>query len=149
MRSEASAWLLKTSGVVAACAVAIGCSRQTPPPSEDAPPPEATTTARSCLRLDLTPLKIARVDEPQRRLFVVAPEAADGPIAARIRDLESCFGFTDWNGRWSLSVFSDAALARYKDDPEVEAAVKEGRWAKAYLAEYDAAARKLSRPPTR
>jgi hypothetical protein len=127
--------------------LAIGCVRQEAPAADEPPPPEATTQPRSCLRLDLTPLAIARVDEPQRRVFVVAPDAADGPIAARIRDLESCFGFTDWNGRWSLSVFTDAALARYKDDPQVEAAVKDGRWARAYLAEYDAASKKLTRNP--
>jgi hypothetical protein len=151
MHSEAS-WTssnnrFKTSGVVAAaCALAIGCARQESP-AADEPPSEATTQARSCLRLDLTPLEIARVDEPQRRLFVVAPDAAEDPIAARIHDLESCFGFTDWSGRWSLSVFTDAALARYKDDPQVEAAVKDGRWEKAYLAEYDAASKTLTRNP--
>ena len=133
--------------VAAAGALAIGCTSQDPPPASEPPPPEATTQARSCLRLDLTPLEIARVDEPQRRLFVVAPDAAEGPIAARIRDLESCFGFTDWSGRWTLSVFTDAALARYKDDAQVEAAVKDGRWARAYVAEYDAASQKLRRNP--
>jgi hypothetical protein len=131
----------------AACTLVIGCVRQEAPAADEPPPPEATTQARSCLRLDLAPLAIARVDEPQRRLFVVAPDAAEGPIAARIRDLESCFGFTDWSGRWSLSVFTDAALARYKDDPQVEAAVKDGRWSKAYLAEYDAASKTLTRNP--
>ena len=133
----------------AVAALALGCGRPEAPAADEPPPPEATTQARSCLRLDLTPLEIARVDEPQRRLFVVAPDVAEGPIAARIRDLESCFGFTDWSGRWSLSVFTDAALARYKDDPQVEAAVKDGRWAKAYLAEYDAEDKRLRLNPAR
>ena len=133
----------------AACALAIGCTSQDAPPANEPPPPEARTDARSCLRLDLTPLTIARVDEPQRRLFAVTSDQADAPIAARIRDLESCFGFTDWNESWSLSVYTDAALARYKDDPQVEAAVKDGRWARAYVAEYDAATRKLLRHPAR
>jgi hypothetical protein len=131
----------------AACALAIGCTSPDAPPANEAPPPEARTEARSCLRLDLAPLTIVRVDESQRRLFVVTSDEADAPIAARIRDLESCFGFTDWNGRWRLSLHSDAALARYKDDPQVEAAVKDGRWAKAYLAEYDAATKMLTRHP--
>ena len=130
-----------------ACALAIGCTNQEPPPANEPPPPEAKTAARSCLRLDLTPMTIARVDEPQRRLFVVTSDAAEAPIAARIRDLESCFGFTEWSGRWSLSVYTDPALARYKDDPQVEAALKDGRWAKAYVAEYDAATKKLTRNP--
>ena len=44
-------------------------------------------------------------------------------------------------------MYTDAALARYKDDPQVEAAVKDGRWARAYLAEYDAATKKLTHDP--
>ena len=130
-----------------ACALAAGCARSETPPADEPPPAEATASPRSCFRLDLTPLKIARVDEPQRRLFVVAPDAADGPIAARVHDLESCFGFTDWSGRWSLSVFTDAALARYKDDPLVAGAVRDGRWARAYVAEFSAATRKTTRNP--
>ena len=130
-----------------ACALAVGCARGEPPPPDGPPPAEATASPRSCFRLDLTPLTIARVDEPQRRLFVVAPDAASAPIAARVHDLESCFGFTDWSGRWSLSVFTDAALARYKDDPQVADAVKDGRWARAYVAEYSAATKKTTRNP--
>ena len=131
----------------AVCALAVACASGEPAPAEEPPPAEATASPRSCFRLDLTPLKIVRVDEPQRRLFVVTPDAADGPIAARVHDLESCFGFTDWSGRWSLSVFSDAALARYKDDPQVADAVKNGRWARAYVAEYSAVTRKTTRNP--
>ena len=130
-----------------ACGLAVGCAPSQPPPSNETPPVEAAASPRSCFRLDLTPLTIARVDEPQRRLFVVAPDAADGPIAARVHDLESCFGFTDWSGRWSLSVFTDAALARYKDDPQVADAVTDGRWAKAYVAEYSAATKTTTRNP--
>jgi len=131
----------------AASALTIGCARSEPPAADAPPSSEAATPARSCFRLDLTPLKVVRVDEPQRRLFVVAPDAADAPIAARVHDLESCFGFTDWSGRWSLSVFTDAALARYKDDPQVAGAVKDGRWARAYVAEYSAATKKTTRNP--
>lgn len=130
-----------------ACALAIACTRTEPPAADEPAPAEATPSPRSCFRLDLAPLKVVRVDEPQRRLFVVAPDAADAPIAARVHDLESCFGFTDWSGRWSLSVFTDAALARYKDDPQVAGAVQDGRWAKAYVAEYSAATRKITAYP--
>jgi hypothetical protein len=132
---------------VGALALAIGCARSEPPPADEPAPAEATAAPRSCFRLDLTPLKLVRVDEPQRRLFVTAPDGAATPIAARVRDLESCFGFTGWSGRWSLSVFTDAALARYKDDPQVADAVKDGRWAQAYVAEYSAATKKTTRNP--
>jgi hypothetical protein len=156
MRSEATprVGIRRASGAwgLAATLAAVGCSRAgdapAEPPAGTAPAAaEATTPARSCVRLDLTPLKVVRVDEPQRRLFVVAPDIADTPLAARVRDLESCFDFTDWAGRWSLSVFTDDALARYKDDPLVEGAVRDGRWARAYLAEYEAATKRLTRNP--
>jgi hypothetical protein len=133
-----------------ACLAAVGCGRAAEPvpePAEAAAPPEATTSPRSCLRLELAPLTLVRADEPQRRLFVATAHAGDGPLTARIRDLESCFAFTEWAGRWSLSVFTDPALARYKDDPQVDAAVKDGRWARAYLLEYSAASKQITRKP--
>jgi hypothetical protein len=133
-----------------ALAAMAGCARAKEPPAAartEPPAAETTTAPRSCFRLDLAPLRLVRVDEPQRRLFVVASDAAAAPIAARIRDLDACFDLTDWGGRWSLSVFTDATLARYKDDPQVEGAVKDGRWAKAYLAEYDAATKTTTRNP--
>lgn len=137
--------------LVVAALAATGCARGAEPPPEQAPTPaavtEATTPARNCFRLDLSPLTVVRVDEPQRRLFVVAPDAADKPLAARVRDLESCFELTDWAGRWSLSVFTDEALARYKDDPLVADAVRNGRWARAYVAEYSASGKKMTRNP--
>jgi hypothetical protein len=140
MRREFAAVLLLT-----------GCARGSEPPPDataSAPPAaEAATSPRSCLRLELAPLTIVRVDEPQRRLFVVTTDAGETPVAARIHDLESCFDFTDGAGRWSLSVFTDAALARYKDDAEVESAVKDGRWSKAYVAEYSASTKKTTRNP--
>ena len=137
--------------VAGAALATIGCAGGAAPPAEQPPAPpvavEARTSPRNCARLDLTPLKVLRVDEPQRRLFVLAPDDADKPLAARVRDLESCFDFTDWAGRWSLSVFTDEALARYKDDPLVADAVRNGRWARAYVAEFDAATKTLTRSP--
>jgi hypothetical protein len=132
-------------------ALMSGCARGKEPPPAEAEPAvaEATTSPRSCLRLDLAPLKVVRVDEPQRRLFVTVADGAERPIAARVRDLEACFDFTDWAGRWSVSVFTDAALARYKDDPVVEAAVRDGRWARAYLLEYSAATKQTTHNPAR
>jgi len=141
---------MRRAAALVCAAVAAGCGRAGAPPAADAaatpPAAEAATSPRSCLRLDLAPLKIVRVDEPQRRLFVSGAGAGEA-LDARIRDLESCFGFTEWAGRWSLSVFADGALARYKDDPQVVEAVKDGRWARAYLAEYDAATKKTTRNP--
>src|SRR5437868_4358846 len=134
---------MRRSLAAAACALAVGCARGGEPQAERAPPApharvEATTAPRNCVLIELTPLKVVRIDEPQRRLFVVAADGQEGAIVARIRDLDACFNLTEWSGRWSLSVFTDAALARYKDDPKVAAAVSDGRWSRAYRVEYRA-----------
>jgi hypothetical protein len=140
-----------TAGLAAAaCLAALGCRGGGEPAAGQAPaaaPAEATTTPRSCAALELTPLRVVRLDEPQHRLFTVAPVATEAQVLARVHDLETCFGFTEWGDRWHLSVFSDAALARYKDDPQVADAVADGRWARAYLTEYDATTRRLTRRP--
>jgi hypothetical protein len=142
---------MRRVALVVSIVVATGCARGGEPPPEQAPAAplvaEAATSPSSCVRLDLTPLKVVRTDEAQRRVFVVALDAAEKPLAARIRDLESCFDFTGWAGRWHLSVFSDEAVAGYKDDPRLAAAVADGRWAKAYVAEYDAASKRVTRSP--
>lgn len=138
--------------VVAASVVATGCGADGGEPPAPAPAPlaasdEIRTSPRNCIQLELAPLKVVRADEGQRRLFVVAAAADERPLAARIRDLESCFELTDWAGRWSLSVFADESLARYKDDPQVADAVKDGRWSRAYVAEFDAGTKRLTRNP--
>jgi hypothetical protein len=129
--------------------VLAACARGDPEPQSEPAPggAEGRTPPRNCVRIDLTPLKVVRVDEPQRRLFVVTPDAGERPLAARIGDLESCFDLTDWAGRWHMSVFTDESLAGYKDQSELAAAVADGRWARAYVAEYDAATRNLARHP--
>ena len=130
--------------------VVAGCTRRDEPPPDPAPPPaavDAKASPRSCVLIELTPLRLVRLDEPQRRLFVVTTDAGETPLAARIRDLEACFALTEWAGRWSVSVFTDEALARYKDDPKVASAVADGRWARAYVAEYQAASKTITRDP--
>ena len=136
----------------AACLAAMGCGRNGEPATAQAPAPpsavvEVTTPPRNCIRLDLSPLKVVRVDEPQRRLFAAAPGTDERPLTARIRDLESCFELTEWAGRWHLSVFTDGDLAGYKDEPRLASAVADGRWARAYVAEYTAESKTLTRNP--
>ena len=145
--------MVRTLAAVA-CALAIGCARtdDSKPadtatvPAADQPAEEAVAP-RTCALIELTPLRVARIDESQRRLFLVAADPGEDAILARIHDLDACYALTEWSGRWSLGVFGDAELARYKDDPKVEAAVADGRWARAYTAEYDAATRRLTRKP--
>ena len=140
---------MRSGAALGALLLVAGCARGGAPEPEAAPPPPApaATSPRTCARLELTPLRVVRIDEPQHRLFVAGTDATGAQIAARIQDLETCFGFTEWAERWSLSVFTDAALARYKDDPQVADAVRDGRWARAYVAEYSAAAKTLTRNP--
>ena len=131
----------------AAIVLAAGCSAE---PADMPARPVATAPAPGapCTSSDLSPLRTVRVDDGQRRFFAVgAPGVTDGQIGQAVARLEECTAGTAWAGRWRLSVFTDAAMAVYKDDPSVAPAMADGRWAKAYVAEYDAARRKLTRRP--
>lgn len=92
-------------------------------------------------------MKIVRLDQSQMRLFVAASSVTSEQIVRRVRELDACFLRTDWEKKWSLSVFSDANLAGYKDEPRLASFLKDGRWAKGYTAEYDAARRELVMQP--
>jgi hypothetical protein len=136
-----------------AAAVAIvltaGCSAErVDEPSSRPVATAAPAPGAPCGGSDLTPLRTVRVDDGQRRFFAVgAPGVTDGQIGQAVARLEECTAGTAWAGRWRLSVFIDAAMAVYKDDPSVAPAMADGRWAKAYVAEYDAARKQLTRNP--
>lgn len=100
-----------------------------------------------CAAIDLSPMKLVRIDASQMRLFVAAATMTSDQIVDRARRLESCFLSTAWNGKWSLSVFSNAGLAGYKDEPRLAPALADGRWATAYTAEFDAANHELVMQP--
>lgn len=86
-------------------------------------------------------LDVVRIDERNERLFVRAdPGVAEDVKAAsqRIADartyIEACK--TGWSAGWSVSLFSSAERAGYKDDPALETFVMDGSWRASYLAEY-------------
>lgn len=114
-------------------------------------PPQPQSVARSpvetCAAADLSPLKLVRIDQGQMRLFVAASPVTSDQIVRRVRELETCLLPTDWGKKWSLSVFSIEGLAGYKDEARLTSFVKDGRWAKGYTAEYDAASRVLVMQP--
>jgi hypothetical protein len=134
----------------AACLAVAGCTGGI---DRQPPVPAATASLRAngihgtCASIDLTPLRIVSIDERQQRLFVVAKGAAESQLIARIHDLHACLDATDWAARWSLSIFTLASMAAYKDDPRVGPAVRNGQWANAYAAEYDAATTRLTMHP--
>jgi hypothetical protein len=129
--------------LAAGCGAERGDEPSSRPVATVAPAPGAPCEGR-----DLTPLRIVREDDGQRRFFTVAaPGVTDGQIGQAVAVLEACTDGTAWAGGWRLSVFTDAAMAVYKDDPSVAPAMADGRWANAYVAEYDAARKRLIRNP--
>jgi len=129
--------------LVAGCAAERADEPAARPVATAAPAPRAPCAGR-----DLTPLRVVRVDDSQRRFFAVAMAGvSDGQIGQAVAVLEACTAGTAWAGRWRLSVFSDEAMAVYKDAPSVAPAMADGRWALAYVAEYDAASKQMTRSP--
>src|SRR2546425_9165268 len=54
---------------------------------------------------------------------------------------------SSWGKDWSVSIFSEAIYAGYKDEPQLEESVKDGRWSRAYVGEYDRTSQKLTLSP--
>jgi hypothetical protein len=136
----------RVAAAAAAALLAAGCGAERG--DEPSSPPVAPAPGAPCAGRDLSPLRIVRVDDGQRRFFIVAPSGVtDGQIGQAAAVLEACTDGTAWADGWRLSVFTDAAMAVYKDDPSVAPAMADGRWAKAYVAEYDAARKQLTRRP--
>jgi hypothetical protein len=89
---------------------------------------------------------LVRVDERQKRYFVVQKSVATSTIKAMIKKIEHCLP-KDWVDRWSLSVFSMKELAGYQDEPNIKPFHKNSGWAKGYLAEYDSEKKKVTLNP--
>ncbi len=97
-------------------------------------------------------LEIARVDERNHRLFVIA---AAEDLAGRKQAVEILTPLAehlvgchpDWQDRWSITFVSDQRFAGYKDEPEILPGVKDGSWDHGYLAEYSRRRSRLVRFP--
>jgi hypothetical protein len=95
---------------------------------------------------------VVRIDAENQRLFVAPSEAlllSSDSVERYLDDLAPAVSerFPTWGTDWSVSFFKSAELAAYKTDESVREAVRDGRWASAYLAEYDHGERKLVRDP--
>jgi len=102
----------------------------------------------SCIR----PENVVRIDAQNERLFIAATPAEVSGADSMIRLVSNATQYiakchVNWGSRWSLSVFSDAKYAAYKDEQAVRPYVISGEWATAYLAEYDHGTKKLVRYP--
>lgn len=97
-------------------------------------------------------IQIFRIDASNQRLFVRYFEK-DFQSSASIRGIlnearsyvKECRN--DWSDGWHVSFFREKKYAGYKDEPEIIEFIKEGRWAKNYMAEYSNRIRTLNTYP--
>ena len=99
-----------------------------------------------CLNDALGQGVLARVDEGQKRFFLVRQKVSAASLKPVLRKIEICLP-PEWAGQWSLSVFSRKELAGYKDEPGIVPFHKHNEWAKGYLAEYDGESGRLTLSP--
>jgi hypothetical protein len=101
---------------------------------------------------EATGAKVVRFDDAGKRVFVGA-QLKEIATARKARSffqrlqqtVEKCR--PSWGNGWSASVFSDATYAGYKDETQLQAFVKDGRWSRAYVGEYDRTSQKLTLNP--
>jgi hypothetical protein len=90
---------------------------------------------------------LARVDEKQKRYFVIQKSVDIATLKPMIKKIEHCLP-KDWVDQWSLSVFTMKELAGYQDETSIIPFHKNNKWAKGYLAEYDSKNREVTFSPT-
>ncbi len=95
---------------------------------------------------------IVRFDDHSRRAFVVADvrQLQNRTNASQLlKHLQDAIGVCkpDWDGSWSVSFFSNAKYAGYKDEASLATYVADGSWEAAYIAEYDRSAGQLTLYP--
>lgn len=109
----------------------------------------ATTSqksAKQCVE-HILKVDVVRVDDINHRLFIVSKKTDVPAIKENITDLEKCFVKSQWQKDWSLSVFTDAKYAGYKDEENIIPHHKNNMWAKAYLLEYGHSNKSLIKEP--
>ena len=92
---------------------------------------------------------VVKVDAPQRRFFVVRRSVSPASARALAASVSASLAGSSWQDRWSVSIFSKAELAGYKDDPAILPFHARDEWAKGYLAEIDARQGTLTFSPAR
>ena len=96
--------------------------------------------------------RVVRFDEDAKRVFVQAqlkqigtPNRARSALKRLQALVDKCR--PSWGKAWSVSFFSEPKYAGYKDEPQLRSYVMDGRWSRAYVGEYDQAAKKLTLNP--
>jgi hypothetical protein len=101
---------------------------------------------------DAAGARVVRFDDAGKRVFVSA-QLKEIATARKARSffrplqqtVEKCR--PSWGKDWSVSVFTEATYAGYKDEPQLQEFVKDGRWGRAYVGEYDRTSQKLTLNP--
>ncbi len=91
--------------------------------------------------------KVVRVDEQNKRLFVVHPTLTSEEFNANLAGIKACIGGKAWGDDWAISVFTDQKYAGYKDEKSIIPFHKDNAWAKAYRFEYSNSESKLLKSP--
>lgn len=94
-------------------------------------------TPTRCALQTVGPSRFIRLDTRQKRFFLTLPSVDRDSVQSVITALDICLAKHEWSRVWSLSVFADRRLARYKDDPQLVPKHKRQQWEHNYLAEYD------------
>jgi hypothetical protein len=110
------------------------------------------TSALGAERVIDSGLNVHHIDSKNHRFFVVpSTDIVSSPqsVKAYISKLsgEVMRLYHDWGSHWVVSFFAEAQYATYKDDEQVLESVKDGTWAKAYLAEYNHEKRQITIAP--
>lgn len=82
-------------------------------------------------------MTVARIDEKNHRIFAIPKQRSGEAIVGQVRSSAECFVNSSWSNDWSISLFTSAKYAGYKDEKHIIPYHRNNEWAKAYLGEYD------------
>ncbi|KJY95776.1 hypothetical protein CWC12_01405 [Pseudoalteromonas ruthenica] len=95
----------------------------------------STETVQNCVQQTLG-FEVVRTDPINNRFFVV-PNTQFSVDSTSHLALDQCFDEMSWQDDWSISVFSNAKYAGYKDEKDIIPLHADNKWINAYLAEID------------
>ncbi|RZF83172.1 hypothetical protein EXT46_06910 [Pseudoalteromonas sp. CO325X] len=95
----------------------------------------STETVQNCVQQTLG-FEVVRTDPTNHRFFVVSNTQFTVESLSNLA-LDQCFDEMSWQDDWSISVFSSAKYAGYKDEKDIIPLHADNKWINAYLAEID------------
>ncbi len=95
----------------------------------------STETVQNCVQQTLG-FEVVRTDPINHRFFVVSNTQFKVESLSNLA-LDQCFHEMSWQDDWSISVFSSAKYAGYKDEKDIIPLHADNKWINAYLAEID------------